>query len=305
MTPEEPVQLPESRRVIPDANVKLPSGNPLDVLQASKILRESFAPIVLLAGAVKAGKTTLLASVHDAFQRGPFAGYLAVGSQTLMGFEERCFDSRHSSRSAKPATIRTQHSDGFLYYHLAVRREELDSPARQLLLLDMSGEYYERATDSAAEAKNLTPTVQRADHFVHLVNAARLASSVYRAHTQSNVSILMRRLYQFGVLDASARVDVLLTKWDVVMSVGGEALAAETLDLAERLFPDRDRAKVRRLRITPVAARPHYRSSLEPAFNLENLFRNWVEETPKKLEVTIREVPVPQSSDPFDTFSSV
>jgi len=281
---------------------QLPAGQPLSATQASEVLREIHAPIVMLAGAAKAGKTTLIASIHDAFQRGPFAGYLASGSHTLMGFEERCFDSRYRSGAKEPATIRTRALEGSLYYHLKVREKDLQSPARQILFLDMSGEHYERMTDSESEARRLAPLVHRADHFVYLVNGARLASLKFRSHTVSNASMLMRRLFESGLLDSSARVDVLLTKWDLVQLAGPE-IVREALSVADSLFPEKERARVARFRITPVAARPHFLSSLTPGYGLQELLRSWVEDLPKKLLIHSRTHSDERSGRLFDRFA--
>jgi Double-GTPase 2 len=132
--------------------VNLPLGKPLEEAGASEVLRGSGAPIVVLAGAVKSGKTTLLASLHDAFQRTPFAGYLCAGSRTLLGLEEECFDARFASGGETPVTQRTKLEEGILFYHL-----------KELLLADMSGEHYEGALDSAAALRGLTIEVRKED----------------------------------------------------------------------------------------------------------------------------------------------
>src|SRR4051794_25398831 len=121
-----------------DGMVDLPKGKPLTVEQASEVLRDTGAPVVVLAGAVGSGKTTLVASLHDSFQRAPFADYLSAGSQTLIGFEERCFDSRASSDGESPTTVRTTTEEGQLFYHLRLRATHLGQPIRHLLIADMS-----------------------------------------------------------------------------------------------------------------------------------------------------------------------
>ena len=47
--------------------VNLPAGKALTHIEASQILRSAICPVVVLAGAAKSGKTTLLASIHDSF----------------------------------------------------------------------------------------------------------------------------------------------------------------------------------------------------------------------------------------------
>jgi hypothetical protein len=286
----------------PSQFVDLPSGKPLTESQVSDLLRARSAPVVLLAGAVKSGKTTLLACLHDSFQWGGFAGYLAAGSQTLIGFEERCFDSRAASRADEPSTGRTIFKEGQLFYHIRLRDEGLKYPIRDLLFVDMSGEYYERAIDSAAEMRDLV-VIRRADHFVHLIDGARLVSKELRAHTRSNAMMLMRRCFEETMLGSDARVDVLLTKWDIVLARCGEEEAGKLLDFHRRTFADQFGHRVARLRVVPIAARPHYKSPLQAAYGITDLLRCWVEEPPRQLEVRMRLLPVPKLSRPFDAFA--
>ncbi|MCI0718250.1 MAG: hypothetical protein L0338_04660 [Acidobacteria bacterium] len=281
--------------------VDLPLGKPLAEAEASEVLRASGAPIVVLAGAPKSGKTTLLASLHDGFQRKPFAGYLVAGSRTLIGFEERCFDSRIASGGETPVTQRTQLKEGILFYHVKVRREDLNSPVKQLLLADMSGEFYEGALDSATAMRGLT-IVRRADHFVHLVDGGKLASKELSAHTQANALMLMRRCFEENMLDSDARVDILLTKWDIALARSGEEKAEEILRRQREVFSAFER-RVSRLRVRPIAARPHYKSDLKPGYGLDDLLQCWIEEPPRKVTPQVRRLPLVGLRSPFDWFA--
>lgn len=281
--------------------VNLPLGSPLQDAEASDVLRASGAPIVVLAGAVKSGKTTLLASLHDSFQRKPFAGYLAAGSRTLVGFEERCFDSRVASGGETPVTQRTKLEEGILFYHIKVRREELNSPIKQLLLADMSGEHYEGALDSAAALQGLT-IVRRADHFVHLVDGGKLGSAELNAHTQATALMLMRRCFEEKMFERDAKLDILLTKWDLVLTRSGEKKADEILQSARAAFSPFEK-RLGRLRVTPIAARPHYKSLLKPGYGLGDLLQCWIEEPPRKVTPQTRRLPRVTLRAPFDTFA--
>jgi Double-GTPase 2 len=281
--------------------VNLPLGQPLGEAEASDVLRTNGAPIVVLAGAAKSGKTTLLASLHDAFQRVPFAGYLAAGSRTLMGFEERCFDSRVTSGRETPVTQRTKLKEGTVFYHTKLRKEDLNSPIRQMLLADMSGEHYEAALDSAVVLRSLT-IIQRADHFVHLVDGGKLASEDWSAPTRANAFLLMRRCLEERMLDPDARVDILLTKWDIVLGRSGEEKAEEILRSQREAFRTFE-TRVGRLRVTPIAARPHYKSVLKPGYGLDNLLQCWSEEPPRKLSPQARRLPLAALRIPFETFA--
>lgn len=284
-----------------DALVHLPLGKPLGDADASEVLRASAAPIVVLVGAPKCGKTTLLASLHDGFQRSPFAGYLAVGSRTIVGFEERCFDSRIASGRDKPVTGRTRHEDGILFYHLKLRNEDLRSPIKHLLLADMSGEHYDNALDSATALRGLT-IFRRADQFVHLVDGSRLASKDWGPQARTNALMLMRRCLEEKMFDPDAKVDVLLTKWDLVLAGIGEDRSMEILQSQERAFRGFEKS-VGRLRVIPVASRPYFTSPLRPPYGLADLLRSWTEEPPRKSTPQDRKLPVAKSRTPFDEFA--
>ncbi len=304
MPPTDPpilVTEPLEKAAASDQLVNLPLGKPLAEVDASGVLRANGAPIVVLVGAPKCGKTTLLASLHDGFQRAPFAGYLGSGSRTLIGFEERCFDSRAASGGEKPVTVRTRHQEGILFYHMKLRREDLRSPIKHLLLADMSGEHYDDALDSATALRAMT-IFRRADHFAHLVDGGRLASKDSSAHTRANALMLMRRCIEEEMFDPDAKVDVLVTKWDLVLDRIGEEKAAEILRSLEQAFEVFEKG-IGRLRVIPVAARPHYKSALHPAYGLGNLLQSWTEEPPRKSAPQKRRLPLTKLRTPFDEFA--
>lgn len=257
---------------------------------------------MLLVGAVDSGKTTLLASLHESFQRNSFANYLAAGSDTLIGFEERCFDSRAASDAPEPKTLRTTFEEGVLFYHLKVRHESLKASFRHLLIADMSGEYYDRGMDSAQEMKELE-IITRADHFVHLVDGGALASKDSRNHARANALLLMRRCFEQNMLKPMVRVDVLLTKWDLVLSRLSESGATALLKEYRQLFVKAWGPHVGRLNLVPIAARPHYKSTLPVAYGLEELLQRWLEEPALQLQPVKRRIPVPRLKRVFDTFA--
>jgi len=304
-TPADPIPPAPPQSDAPEASdvyVNLPSGKPLKEDGASNLLRAHAAPIILLAGAAKSGKTTLLASLHDSFQRKPFAGYLAAGSRTLMGFEERCFDSRAASGQDDPTTVRTRPAEGLLFYHLKLRNEDLKTAIQHVLLADMSGEHYSGALDLTTEIHELT-IISRADHFVHLVDGGKLVSKEFSALTQSNAMMLMRRCFEEGMLENDAKVDILLTKWDIALRRCGEEKAQETLRKQLDAFNTAFGSRVARLRVTPVAARPHYKSTLQPAYGLGDLLRSWVDEPPRKTQPQPRLLRLAPPNNRFDAFA--
>jgi hypothetical protein len=278
--------------------VALPAGDALAPADSYRFARAGRAPLVLLAGAVRSGKTTLIASLHDRFLAGPFAGYWFAGSETLRAFEERCFDARVASRNAAPGTVRTSRLAGLRLYHLRLRSGNQRGPVRNLLVLDRSGEFFGDVLDSRQEMEALE-IGRRADQFVLLVSGPMLFSGEVQAKIRSNTSMLIRRCVEEGVLGSDSRVDVLVTKWDVVSTLfpgTAEAVLARFSEYVTGLHG----TKLRRLRISPIAARPHPGSPMPAPWGIEDLLRSWVEEVPVALDR--KPVGGPWPGDPTDMF---
>src|SRR5262245_14552881 len=92
--------------------LRLHRGVPLKITEIPQITRRAYTPIIFLAGDVKSGKTTLLGSILDALLVSPLGGYRFAWSETLMGFEEKCFESRVRSGRTTSDTPRTRPQEG-------------------------------------------------------------------------------------------------------------------------------------------------------------------------------------------------
>jgi hypothetical protein len=88
-------------------NVSLPGTDEFTLMSASEITVAHLTRVIVVAGEADSGKTTLLASLIDRFQRGPFSDYRFAGCKTLMGFEQRCHLARLKSGGTIPDTDRT------------------------------------------------------------------------------------------------------------------------------------------------------------------------------------------------------
>src|SRR5438094_3901098 len=107
--------------------IDLPTGKELDESGALKLEVARPVRLVVVAGPVGCGKTTLLTSLYELFQWGPVAEFEFAGSKTLPAFEQRCHLSRSASGASEPKTQRTLNErtvDGRLiptYLHLGLR----------------------------------------------------------------------------------------------------------------------------------------------------------------------------------------
>ena len=274
---KEPVALAISG--VDEEYTELWDGSGFNPLTASSVTCANPTQVVVLAGENGSGKTTLLASIYEKFQKSPFAGYIFAGSLTLPGFEKRCHLARIASQRSESDTERTKLPEGALL-HLKVRRQDLGRPSLDLLFTDLSGERFRLARDSTEECKKLE-LLLRADHFVLLVDGALLVETQHRQEACVCARLLLRSCLDAEMLGSHSYVDVLFTKWDLVMpKLEEDDGLRDFLEAVEVHFKSVFRNRLARLRFFQVAARPRKGSELPFAYNLEKVFPSWVEDRP-------------------------
>ncbi len=169
--------------------------------------------VVAVIATFDAGKTSLIAALYDAFQRGPVSGMSFAGSSTLHSFEVACHDSRSASRREEAAIFRTPIGDA-RYYHLDLC-PAAGGHVASLLVADRAGEEYMAV---AIEVANVGPLfeVRRADTLTLLVDGVRLADSKQRHNVRAEIESIVQGLHDGDALNGRQRLAVALTKNDAV-----------------------------------------------------------------------------------------
>ncbi len=257
----------------------LPHGEAMKFSETYRITASKRANLILLAGEVGSGKTTLLSSLFHLYQRGPYAGYLFAGSDTLIGFERRCHPARTSSENAAPETHRTLRGNTKSFLHLRLRDKKIKYCSRELLIVDLSGEDFAEASHSVEDAKRLV-FIQRADHFVLLIDGDKIANSTSRRSAKNKAMMLLRTLSDSGILTGDSNVDIVLSKWDIVHSRLPEDPSHQMF--IDELNSDIDKKygkRFARIRFFNIAARPSVTSSDIPlGYGLEQVLPSWIED---------------------------
>lgn len=232
------------------------------------------ATMVFLMGLRGSGKTTLIASIYEHFQRGAYGGYQFAGSKTLLGLERLCFLARAESEGEKQDTERTNITPDVRFVHIRVRDQGHRSPARSVMFSDVYGELFREAADSAEDCSKLAIS-RRADSFVFLVDGAKLLDRVERHVTVDTVLMLLQRLIDIKYIHDNSRVDFLFTKKDVIRD---SLMAKEVVDFVEdrkAYISDRFGKQVARLELRDIAARPET-GGYAKAFGIEDLLSHWI-----------------------------
>lgn len=256
-------------------SVNLFTGGELDYAGSLRIMLNALTRVVVLAGPNDSGKTTLLASIFEHFLRGALAGYLFAGGETSPAFDRRCHLSRTDSGRRTEDTERTKSFSEQTMLHLRVRDEALRNPARDLLFSDLRGELFNEAIKSSAEARRIK-VLKRADHFVLLVDGAKLADLGSRNQAATAAGMTLRSLAEAGMIGGRTLVEVLFTKDDLIRRTDAENETSEFLQALEEDIKRKHEHQFARLRFRRVAART---AEGVDSYGVPELFRGWVEDS--------------------------
>lgn len=275
--------------------IELYSGAALGASDAEVITLRSRTHLVVFAGAEGSGKTTVLASIYERLNQGPFAGFRFAGSRSILGFEEICHLNRLASGGVQPDTQRTRLTDETKYYHLALRAVEPVAVRRDVLLSAMSGELFSMAKDSQEDAERLT-FLRRADTIVVLVDGERLANTAQRTSAQADAADILESLLDANMVSLSCQVEFVFSKLDRITAAGKPAL--DFLGKTKEKLEGKFRARVPRLSFRKIAARPAPSSVPDSsAGGLAQAFASWTTLPPSASRDEQRYTPAPSREE--------
>jgi hypothetical protein len=192
--------------------LQLPGGYELTISEAGEITARSETQVVMFAGEPDAGKTTLIATIYELLSSDVIEGFRFAGSETILAFERACFPSRIASGNVKPDTFRTRHPRP-RFYHLSLRSDISSGPHKHLLLGDVSGETFRRASDDLAEAKKLH-ILRRVDAFVLILDGDKIRNRKERQDAVERATLILHSLVDADVLLQQTLIQVVISKFD-------------------------------------------------------------------------------------------
>ena len=163
-------------------DLRLPRAERLDFSSASAILRVAPSRLIAIVGPTSSGKTSLIASLCNLFQKGPVEDLTFARSRTMFAFEQACHHARAMSRRNTPETEHTHRGSGVGFYHLGLVQ---NGSFMQLLLSDRPGEDYREVADDPMNASDFIE-IKRADSIVLMVNGERLVDMTARHNVRND-----------------------------------------------------------------------------------------------------------------------
>ena len=253
-------------------------GDELKIEEISKIMRNLPTRIIILAGPAESGKTTLLTSIYNFFQKMNFKDYLFMGSQTLPGFEERSFLSRYESGNTFEDTARTNPQyESFLHLDIVIIKEMMKKIS--LLLSDLSGEKFRRMRDSTEACKEYS-ILKRADHFNLVFDCKELVKPTGKYIAKEYGLSLLRSLIEANMITKENIVNILFTKWDFISCLPNKQSNLDFISDIESEIREKYCDQVNRIESFKLACRPINDKTLGVGFGLKEVFSFWVNESP-------------------------
>jgi hypothetical protein len=193
--------------------LRLPDAEALSVSGAQAILRNQACSVIAIIGPHDSGKTSLIGSIYDLFQRGPVGEYAFAGSTTLHSFERACHDSRTASNREEPHMERTGTGEA-TYFHLDLVQKESQSK-RAALFANRAGEDY-MDTHSDPDLAKTFAELPRSDTLTLLADGMKLLDDCERHLVREDICQSIRAFYEAGQTRTWQRLAVVLTKVDAV-----------------------------------------------------------------------------------------
>ena len=218
--------------------VQLFGQKPLTEGDVSSTMKAFPSKVVSFVGHVGVGKTTLISSMYDVFNRKNELNVRFGRSLTMYAFEKLCHHARVTSNGDVVSTPRTTSADGVTFYNLSI----LDSSDKrhEVYLADRSGESYAEILNDTSLVKQYSE-IHRSDLICILIDSSSLGDKAKRHRYKRQVINLIKVLMSHLLPYRNYNFILLLTKYDLVEGKNDEKLCNAELNLicqkVEQEFP--------------------------------------------------------------------
>ena len=276
-----------------DADIyELPFGNALTLEDTYSITSVDDTRFIVVAGPSASGKTTLVTTLYQLFQKGPVGSYYFAGSQSLQGFEQRAYYTRSSSKLSNPETPKTRRgiSDSILHLKLWDTKK---NKFHNFLLSDFSGEDYSSAVANVEIMREDFGVIKRADIIVVIIDGERISNKKHRHSTIQKAIELLQTMSAADVLSKSVVVEVVISKYDLVKTKCAEdpSILGYINEIEAKILGKVDKLPNDAIKFFKVAAMPQDVSDCQLGHGVLELLKSWTDvrevlHMPQQLKLT-------------------
>ncbi len=273
-----------STTAITSGLIRLPAGLELNEEQARQMASEKPVRLIVLAGAVDCGKTTLLSILYEMFQAGPVEKKQFAGCDTFPAFEKKCHLGRADSGNDEEDTGRNTYDGPHPeYLHLKLQNGPKALSQIDFLFTDVSGEMFEHARNSTDECKKLT-FLHRASHVLIFFDCEKVLQPNKRWGMVKDAKSLIQSCLDSDMFDPESFVTVVWAKCDFLEAAKGkEKTAAKAfVQQVEDEFKTSFAKRIKNFKFHRTAARPSRHPELKFGYGVAELLEDWVSKVNQK-----------------------
>jgi len=261
--------------------IRLPSGTVLTEAQAQTMAAGCSVRLIVIAGAVGCGKTTMLTSLYELFQTGPVKTNQFAGCDTFPAFEQRCHLSRADSENENPDTARTPYDGPHPeYLHVKIQNGAGEDGHIDFLFTDVSGEMFEHARNSTDECKKLT-FLLRASHLLVFLDCEKALQPDKRWGMVQDAKSLLQSCLDSAMLKGTCFVTVVWAKCDYFEASKNKVAVKEFVTNVEDDFKASFGGRIPHFKFHRTAARPTRYPNLKMGYGVRELLGDWITHWPQ------------------------
>lgn len=232
--------------------------SPLTEQNASDILKANSGKVISFVGPVGVGKTTLISSIYDIFNRNHNLDVKFGRSFSIYAFEKLCHSARVTSKGTVISTPRTSSSNGVGFYHISI--VDSNDTRQEVLLADRSGENYIEMINDISLVHQFNE-LKRSDLICVLVDSSDLGNVLTRHKTRRQTIKLLNSVFAMFNQCHLPSIALLLTKYDLVENTEREKAC---LLEVEKIQTSLSKESSITIPVIPLAARPSLEENGKP-----------------------------------------
>ena len=248
----------------------VPFGQALEVNELYSIMAKEKTKLIIIAGDVGSGKTTISTTIYQLFQKAPIANCYFAGSATLHAYEERSFYTRLVSKQKQPLTQRTPLNRKDVFLHLRLRNIKKDE-INNYLFTDLSGEQFMSCIANPQKAQELFPFMCRTNFFVGVLDGEQLASGKRNMITNDIVRLIETFLYA-DLLNEECTLQIIFSKYDLLVQSSD---CSKIISYVHKQILTHFSEKFINIDFFCVAAMPNDTQSFDVGTGLEDVLESW------------------------------
>lgn len=255
---------------------ELPLGKELDIEMTYKITSENESNFIVVAGPSDCGKTTLITTIYQKFQKGPIINYNFAGSETLQGFEQRAFLTRIDSNMGESQTPKTRRG-AFDVLHLKLFNSK-SGEFKNLLITDFSGEDYSSAIGNVDMMRREFGVIRSANVIFIIIDGDKISNNRLKFGEIENALDLLSTIIDAGLLSKYASIEVSISKFDVLVSRVNEHDEIERLlKSIQTRFKERFTNRISKMKFSKTAAMPNENKKIPVGYGIDEILVSCVE----------------------------